>query len=84
MLISPSITLALVLSTFYSLVFFLIFGHGWLRLFFYWTVGTIGFFLGEWIANIVGLSIFNLGDLNLVEGTLVCWVSLFAARAWRR
>jgi hypothetical protein len=45
---------------------------------------TVGFFLGEWIANIVGLSILNLGDLNLVEGTLVCWVGLFAARAWRR
>ncbi len=83
-MISPSFILALTLATLYSLVFFLFFGHGWLRLVFYWAGGVIGFFLGQWIANLIGLSIFNLGDLNLVEGTVVSWVSLFAARAWRR
>jgi hypothetical protein len=83
-MISPSFILALTLATFYSLVFFLFFGHGWLRLGLYWAIGVIGFFLGQWIAKLIGLSIFNLGDLNLVEGTVVSWVSLFAARAWRR
>ncbi len=83
-MISPSITLAVALATVYSLVFFLIFGHGWLRLFFYWLIGLVGFFLGQWIAKVVGLNIFSIGEVNLVEGTLVCWVSLFAARAWRR
>ena len=83
-MISPSITLALVLSTFYSLVFFLVFGHGWLRLRFYWTDGVTGFFVGQWIAGSSGLSIYTKGDLNLVEGSVVSWVGLFAARAWRR
>lgn len=83
-MVSPSIVLALTLSTLYSFVFFLVFGHGWLRLFFYWIIGIAGFFLGQWIANGVGLSILSIGEVNLVEGTLVCWVSLFAARAWRR
>ncbi len=83
-MISPSITLVLVLSTLYSLVFFLVFGHGWLRLFLYWIVGIVGFSLGQWIATVVGLSIFGIGEVNLIEGTLVCWVSLFAVRAWRR
>ncbi len=80
----PSLVLALALASLYSLLFFLILGHGWLRLIFYWIVGVAGFFLGQWIATLVGLSIFNIGDLNLVEGTVVCWVGLFAARAWRR
>ncbi len=80
----PSLVLALALASLYSLFFFLILGHGWLRLIFYWIVGVAGFFLGQWIATLVGLSIFNIGDLNLVEGTVVCWVGLFAAHAWRR
>ena len=83
-MISPSIILALVLATLYGLVFFLVFGHGWLGFIFYWAVGVIGFFLGQWVANLVGLSILSLGDLNLVEGTAVSWVALFAVRAWRR
>ncbi len=83
-MISPSFILALTLATLYSLIFFLFFGRSWLRLVFYWAVGVIGFFLGQWIAKLIGLSIFNLGDVNLVEGTVVSWVSLFAARAWRR
>ncbi len=83
-MISPSIVLGFTLATLYSLVFFLIFGHGWLRMFLYWIAGGVGFLLGQWAASAVGLSIFNLGDLNLVEATLVCWVTLFAIRAWRR
>ncbi len=82
-MLSPSFILALTLSTLYGLVFYLVFGHGWLRLISYWMLGVFGFFLGEWIARAVGLTLFNIGELNLVEGTLVSWVSLFAARAWR-
>lgn len=82
-MLSPSFVLALTLSTLYGLVFYLVFGHGWLRLIFYWLLGVVGFFLGEWIAHAVGLAVFNIGELNLVEGTLISWVSLFAARVWR-
>lgn len=83
-MISPSLILGFALSTLYGLVFFLVFGHGWLRFIVYWVTGIVGFFLGQWIANLVGLSIFNIGDVNLVEGTVVSWISLFALRAWRR
>ena len=83
-MIPPSLVLGFALSTLYSLVFFLVFGHGWLRFFFYWVVGMVGFLLGQWIAGLVGLSIFSIGELNLVEATAVSWVSLFAARALRK
>jgi hypothetical protein len=82
-MISPSLVLGFTLSTLYGLVFFLAVGHGWPRFFFYWIVGVVGFFAGQTIAHLVGLAIFNLGDLNLVEGTVVSWVGLVAARAWR-
>lgn len=83
-MLSPSFILALTLSTLYGLVFYLVFGHGWFRLALYWILGVCGFFLGEWIAHAVGLALFNIGQMNLVEGTLVSWFGLFAARAWRR
>ena len=83
-MISPSMVLGFTLSTLYGLGFFLVVGHGWLNFLFYWAVGVIGFFLGQWIASLVGLSIFSLGDLNLVEGTAVSWIALFVVRAWRR
>jgi uncharacterized membrane protein YeaQ/YmgE (transglycosylase-associated protein family) len=81
-MISPTLILGFALSTLYSLVFFLVFGHGWLRFFFYWIVGIVGFILGQWIANLIGLSIFSIGELNLIEASVMSWVSLFAVRAW--
>lgn len=83
-MIPPSLILGFALATLYSLVFFLVFGHGWLRLIFYWIVGVVGFWVGQWIAGLVGLSIFSIGELNLVEATAVSCVSLFVARAWRK
>ena len=83
-MIPPALVLGFALSTLYSLVFFLIFGHGWLRFFFYWTVGMVGFLLGQWISALIGLSIFSLGELNLLEASAVSWFGLFAARAWRK
>ena len=82
-MISPSLVLGFCLSTLYGLVFFLVVGHGWPRFFFYWAAGVVGFFVGQSIAHLIGLAIFNLGDVNLVEGTVGSWIGLFAARAWR-
>ena len=50
----------------------------------YWLVGVVGFAVGQWLGNLVGLALFNIGPVNLVEGTVVSWVSLFAIHAWRR
>lgn len=80
---TPAIVFAFVLSSLYGLVFYAIFGHGWLRLVFYWLIGVLGFFLGQGIARLVGLAVFNVGEVNLVEGTLVSWLGLLAFRAWR-
>lgn len=77
----PSIILGLVLSSLYSLVFYWIMGHGWLRLLLYWVVGVSGFFLGQLIASFIGLSIFNVGETNLVEGSVTSLLGLIAIRA---
>ncbi len=80
---SPAFLFAFVLASLYGLGFYVIFGRGWLRLVVYWLVGVLGFFLGQGIAQFVGLGIFNLGEISLFEGTLVSWLCLLAARVWR-
>ncbi|MBI4785765.1 MAG: hypothetical protein HY782_01800 [Chloroflexi bacterium] len=81
---SPSLVLAFVIGSLYGLVFYLVFGRGWARIPLYWVTGLAGFALGQWLGSSIGLSLFNIGPVNLVEGTLVSWASLFAVRAWRR
>jgi hypothetical protein len=76
--------LGLVIASLYALVFYVIFGHGWLRLFFYLLVSIAGFGLGHFLASVVGLSWLTIGALNFAEATIVSWLFLFVARAWRR
>lgn len=84
MVLHPSSVLAFLIASVYGLVFYLVFGRGWLRLAFYWLVAVAGFFLGQVIASLIGLAILNIGETNLVEGTLVSWLGLIGAWAWRR
>lgn len=83
-MVPPSLVLSLIISSLYGVVFYLIFGQGWAQLVLYWITGTVGFAAGELIAQGIGLALFNIGDVNLVEGTLVSWLSLIVLRAWRR
>ena len=81
---SPAVVLAFIVASLYGLVFYLLFGRGWLGLGLYWLVGVAGFAVGQWLGTLAGIALFNIGPVNLVEGTLVSWASLFAVRAWRR
>ena len=81
---SASFVFGFVLASLYGLVFFVIFGHGWLRLILCWVVSVAGFFLGQWFTNVIGLAIFPIGELNVIEATIVSWLLLGAIRVWRR
>jgi hypothetical protein len=80
----PSLVFGFVLATLYGLVFYVFFGRGWLRLVSYWLVSVVGFFLGQWVVGLLGLAIFNIGELRVIEGTIVSWLSLWTIRVWRR
>ncbi len=82
-ILSPVLVLAFVISSLYGLVFYLVFGKGWSRLALYWAVGIAGFGMGQWLGGLVGVTVLNIGPVNLLEGTVVSWASLFAFRAWR-
>ncbi len=81
---SPALILALTVASAYGMVFFVVFGKGWTRLPLYWLAGVAGFALGQWLGNVVSVSVLSIGSVNLLEGTLVCWITLFAVRAVQR
>ncbi len=81
---SPAFVFAFVLASLYGLVFYVVWGHGGWRLVLYGLVSVLGFFLGQGIARLVGLALLNIGEVNVVEGTLTSWLSLFAWHAWQR
>ncbi len=80
----PSLVLAFVIASIIGLGFFLLFGRGWLRLAVYWIVAVGGFFVGQIIASLLQFSLFPIGSINLLEGTITCLVALFVTRAlWK-
>ncbi len=83
-IISPALVLALIVSSIYALVFFLFFGRSWARLVLDWFAAISGFALGHWLASVVGLGVFNVGEARWFEGTLVSVVFLFVTRSWKR
>ena len=82
--ISPAYVLAFFIASAYGMVFFLFFGHEWRQLFLFWGVAVSTFMIGQAIAKAIGLGLFNIGALNLVEGTVASALGLMAARVWRR
>jgi hypothetical protein len=81
MTLSPALVLAFTVASLYGLVFYIVFGKGWARLPLYWLVGVIGFAIGQWLGTAIDVSFFSVGSVNLLEGTLVSWLGLFAVRA---
>jgi hypothetical protein len=79
-----SFVLGLSIASIYGLAFYLVFGHGRLRLLGYWLTALIGFGLGHLGASALGLTLLNLGELNVAGGTLMCAGALFGTRAWWR
>ena len=83
-LVSPAYVLSFVISSIYGLGFFVLAGQGWRRMALYWGVAVAAFFTGQAIAKAVGLSLFNIGAVNLAEGTFVSALSLLVVKEWKR
>ncbi len=83
-LVSPALVFGFVISSLYGVAFYLLFGHGWVRLWAYWLKGIVGFAVGHWMGGVIGLSALTVGAVNLLEATVMSWISLFGARALRR
>ncbi|MCB0211144.1 MAG: hypothetical protein KDJ52_17530 [Anaerolineae bacterium] len=73
----PFILLSLLLGGVFGTLFHLWRGRSLRDLILYLLAGIIGFVLGQSIAMIMGLEMWLIGPLHIVEATIVSWGGLF-------
>jgi hypothetical protein len=77
---SPSLFLAGLLSSAYASLFHIWKGRSLADLLLYLVAAWLGFGLGQLVGEAHGLRLFMIGPVHVVEGTLLAWLLLFAAR----
>ncbi|HLE28727.1 MAG TPA: hypothetical protein VI793_11460 [Anaerolineales bacterium] len=76
----PTLLLAVTLATLYGAGFHLWQGGGARRLALYLLAGWLGFTLGHWVGEAMGVRVMMIGALNFASATLGSLVALVAAR----
>jgi hypothetical protein len=77
----PALVLAIILGSLYGLIFFLFLGGNRRNFLYYWLVGVLGFLAGQFVAEYVQVSSFMVGDVHIVEASLVCCFALLVLYA---
>jgi len=76
----PHLLLSLLLGAIYGTIFHLWRGKTLKDLVIYGVAAILGFIFGQALGNLLGLDIFLIGPLHVVEATVVSWASLFLAQ----
>jgi hypothetical protein len=79
-LLSPSFVFSFLLASLFGAVFHFVWGKRWRDLAVYWIAALVGFAIGQIVFSLLGFSIYVIGEVRVVESTVVCWVCLFVAR----
>lgn len=79
-LLSPSLVFSLLLSSLYGAVFHFLCGKRWRDLGIYWAAAVVGFGLGQAIFGLLGFSVYMIGQVRVIESTIVSWGCLLVAR----
>jgi len=74
---NPVAILGFFLSLLYGAAFHLLKGGGLWRLLFYLLLSSAGFIVGNFLAQILNFSIFQIGSLNLGFATIFSFLFLF-------
>ena len=77
---SPSLVFSLLLASLYGAVFHFVWGKRWRDLAIYWVVALVGFGLGQAVSEFLGFSVYMIGLVRVVEGSVISWACLFVAR----
>lgn len=80
MTMAPSLVFSVLLASLYGAVFHFVWGKRWRDLVLYWVVGVVGFAIGQALFGFLGFSMYLIGEVRVVESTIVSWVCLFVAR----
>ena len=76
----PTLLLAFTLSTLYGAGFHVLLGGSSRRLAVYLAAGWVGFAMGHFAGELVGLTALRVGSLNLLSATLGSVMALLATR----
>jgi hypothetical protein len=76
----PYLLLSILLGGSYGALFHLWQGKTMRDLVIYFLTGIIGFGLGQGLGNLLGLDIFLIGPLHIVEATGLSWLSLLVMK----
>ncbi len=80
---SPVFLLGSAVATAWAGLFHLLFGRRWRELVLYWFVSLLGFAVGQAVAEALGWEWLLLGQVHLVEGSLLAWVAMALVRAFQ-
>jgi hypothetical protein len=83
MIQTPALVLSLVLATLYGAAFHLWRGRGIRDLISYWLAAGVGFACGQLVGQILDIVPWTIGEVHIVEATLMAALFLFLAR-WLR
>jgi hypothetical protein len=73
----PYLLLSFLLGGVYGALFHFWQGKTIRDLIIYFLTGIIGFGLGQALGNLLGLDVFLIGPVHIVEASVVSWLSLF-------
>ena len=77
---SPALVLSIVMASAYGALFHMWKGQTAKDLLIYLAAGLAGFGLGQLVGNTLGLEIFMIGQVHVVEASLICWLVLLIAK----
>jgi hypothetical protein len=83
MLQAPALIMSLVLATAYAAAFHLWQGRSMRDLLFYWLAAVVGFASGQVAGYLLDFVPWTIGQVHIIEATLVALLFLFIAR-WLR
>jgi len=77
---SPALVLSIIMASAYGALFHVWKGETAQDLLIYLAAGLVGFGLGQLVGNTLGLGISMIGQVHVVEASLICWLILFVAK----
>ena len=80
MLQMPALLTALVIASLYAVIFYLLMGRRLRDLLFFWLASVVGFASGQLVGQFLDVSPLTIGQVRIVEATLVAILFLLLAR----
>lgn len=75
----PAWLLAILIALIYGTIFQLIWGRHRRSIFYYWFIALVVMLGAQWLFSRAPLTDWSLGNLRIVEASILCWIALFLA-----